>query len=308
MCCLFGLIDYRHTLTAKQKSRMISALAVAAEARGTDATGIAYNSGGKLHIYKRPLPAHSMRFQIPQDAAVVMGHTRMTTQGSAKRNRNNHPFLGHTDSGDFAFAHNGVLYNDDLLRRSHHLSKTRIETDSYIGVQLIEQKKALNFSSLRYMAEQVEGSFAFTVLDNRDGLWFVKGDSPMCIYHIPRLGVYAYASTEEILQKALFQVRFPEKQFNKIDLDCGELLWIDARGALTRSQFDDFNLCWYAPMWRTPVSKSSHRAAILEEDTYLDEIKSVAAAFGYTPESIDRLAGLGFSPEELEEFLYCGEL
>ena len=199
MCCLFGLIDYRHTLTAKQKSRMISALAVAAEARGTDATGIAYNSGGTLRIYKRPLPAHCMRFHIPEDAAVVMGHTRMTTQGLVKRNRNNHPFLGHTDSGDFAFAHNGVLYNDAMLRRALGLPRTRIETDSYIGVQLLEQKKALNFDSLRYMAEQVEGSFAFTALDKRNDLWFVKGDNPLCIYHFPGLGVYAYASTEEIL-------------------------------------------------------------------------------------------------------------
>lgn len=195
MCCLFGLIDYRHSLTAKQKNRITSALAVAAEARGTDATGIAYNSGGKLIIYKQALPAHCMRFHIPEDAAVVMGHTRMTTQGSAKRNRNNHPFLGHTDSGDFAFAHNGVLYNDALLRRSLHLPRTRIQTDSYVGVQLIERKKTLNFDSLRYMAEQVEGSFSFTALDNKNGLWFVKGDSPLCIYHFPRLGIYVYAST-----------------------------------------------------------------------------------------------------------------
>lgn len=74
MCCLFGLIDYRHSLTVKQKNRILSALAVAAEARGTDATGIAYNSGGKLRIYKRPWPAHYMRFRVPEDAAVVMGH------------------------------------------------------------------------------------------------------------------------------------------------------------------------------------------------------------------------------------------
>ena len=32
MCCLFGLIDYRHSLTAKQKNRLVFALAVAAEA------------------------------------------------------------------------------------------------------------------------------------------------------------------------------------------------------------------------------------------------------------------------------------
>ena len=44
MCCLFGLIDYRGTLTAKQKTRLIRKLSIAAEVRGTDATGIAYNT------------------------------------------------------------------------------------------------------------------------------------------------------------------------------------------------------------------------------------------------------------------------
>lgn len=57
MCCLFGLIDYGHRLTAKQKEHLISALAVSGEARGTDATGIAYNSHHKLQVYKRPCEA-----------------------------------------------------------------------------------------------------------------------------------------------------------------------------------------------------------------------------------------------------------
>jgi hypothetical protein len=34
MCCLFGFMDCRHTLRAKQKNQIISALAAAAEARG----------------------------------------------------------------------------------------------------------------------------------------------------------------------------------------------------------------------------------------------------------------------------------
>lgn len=73
MCCLFGFYDYGHSLSAKQKSRLVSALAVAAEARGTDATGIAYLANSHLSIYKRPLPAHRLRLRIPKAADVVMG-------------------------------------------------------------------------------------------------------------------------------------------------------------------------------------------------------------------------------------------
>ena len=106
----------------------------------------------------------------------------------------------------FALAHNGVLYNDMTLRKGLHLPKTKIQTDSYIAVQLIEQKKALNFDSLKYMAEEVEGSFTFTVLDRRDRLYIVKGDNPLCLLHLPSLGLYLYASTEEILRRAMSQM------------------------------------------------------------------------------------------------------
>lgn len=137
MCCLFGIHDYGHSLTQKQKNRLLSVLSVACEARGTDATGIAYNSGDKLCIYKRPRPARWMRFQVPHTADVIMGHTRMTTQGNERKNHNNHPFPGVVKNGQFALAHNGVLYNDLQLRKEYELPATKIETDSYIATQLI---------------------------------------------------------------------------------------------------------------------------------------------------------------------------
>ena len=313
MCCLFGLVDYRHQLKGRDKTRMLSLLAAACEARGTDATGIAYNLSGDLRIYKRPLSAHRMRFRIPEAAQVIMGHTRMTTQGTERKNFNNHPFPGTAGKVRFALAHNGVLCNDVQLRRSLELPRTKIQTDSYIAVQLIEQKKALNLESLRYMAEQVEGSFTFTVLDQGDRLYVVKGDNPFCLLHFPSLGLYLYASTEEILKRVISQMELGDDAACQIPLDCGEILRIDRTGELKRSRFDDSHLFprWQSGIWGPPYGRftpwrTSGRPSATR--SYLDEIKSAAPAFGYAPEEIDRLAGLGFSPEELEDFLYCGEL
>lgn len=311
MCCLFGLIDYRGTLTARQKNRILSIMAAACEARGTDATGIAYNSHGRLRIYKRPVPGHWMRFNVPGDARAIMGHTRMTTQGSAEKNYNNHPFHGSGKNGPFALAHNGVIYNDDVLRRTHLLPKTNIETDSFIGVQLIEQKKTLSFDSLRYMAEQLRGSFTFTVLDANDDLYVIKGDNPMCLYHFPTLGLYLYASTEAILKQALYQMRLPSKKPVSIPMDCGDILKIDSAGKLTWSRFNDSNLFfqWYAPAHaRTCADSCRKKPRSAADSTYFGALKDVALAFGYEPEDIDKLAGQGFTPEEIEEFLYCGEV
>lgn len=297
MCCLFGLVDYRGSLTAKQKSRIIRELSVAAEARGTDATGIAYNTERGLQIYKRPLAAHLLRLNVPKSARVVMGHTRMATQGRAKRNENNHPFLGSIGTEHFALAHNGVLYNDYSLRREKRLPATRIETDSYIAVQLLEMQKALD---LRTMAEQVEGSFTFTVLTERNELYFVKGDNPLCLVHFPTLGVYVYASTEEILRKGILHCGWLGGG-ERVSAECGEIVKIDGKGRVSRSNFDSDKLR-FSPWGCYSWSWYDHPPRT--EAEHIRDLKSVAACFGYTGEMVDRLLQRGFTTDEIEELLY----
>ena len=147
MCCLFGMIDYKNHFNRQEKNKIISVLSAACEERGVDATGIAYNAHDKICIYKRPIEASKMKYRIPYGVTTIMGHTRMTTQGNEKFNYNNHPFYGKVNGIEFALAHNGVLRNDLHLRHKEKLPHTKIETDSYIAVQLIEKKKELSFDS-----------------------------------------------------------------------------------------------------------------------------------------------------------------
>lgn len=306
MCCLFGMIDYGHTFTGKQKARIIRALATAAEARGTDASGIAYNSGGKLHICKRPLPGRQLPLRIPDDAVAIMGHTRMTTQGNEKRNYNNHPFPGQAGETVFALAHNGMLHNDGSLRTALKLPRTKIETDSYVAVQLIQKERTLTFDSLKYMAEKVDGSFAFTVLDEWNNLYFIKGDNPLCICHYPERRLYLYASTEAILMDALLHISFPLGVSERVAIDGGDILAIgpDGKRKSSNFQFDDsFSSCgfndWGRSRWGVPR---------WQQDSYISDLKSVAGAYGLSADQIDHLLDHGFAPEEIEEYLYCGEV
>lgn len=115
------------------------------EVRGTDATGINYVNHGKVVTFKKAKPAHKVKLFFPRNTKCVIGHTRMTTQGSEKYNYNNHPFSGRCGMETFSLAHNGVLYNDaEWKARKYHLPKTLIETDSYVAVQLLEQEKQLH--------------------------------------------------------------------------------------------------------------------------------------------------------------------
>lgn len=85
MCAIFGLIDYGKVFTAAQRECFMNVLATECEIRGTDATGFAFNSGGKLRIYKRPVAAHEISLKLSEDANVIFGHTEWQRRGIAKR-------------------------------------------------------------------------------------------------------------------------------------------------------------------------------------------------------------------------------
>ena len=208
---------------------------------------------------------------------MVLGHTRMTTQGSQEKNYNNHPFLGNAGGRRFALAHNGVLYNDQLLRRSLRLPSTKIETDSYIAVQLLERQKALDFASLKYMAEQVEGSFTFTLLDEANRWYLVKGDNPLCLYHYPRLGVYLYASTEEILRKALRKQGLGKPK--RIEADCKDILEISPDGTIHRSAFETDFGNWIPSLYTSTAWRNCSQNALERE--YRRHLEALAGWYGF---------------------------
>jgi glutamine phosphoribosylpyrophosphate amidotransferase len=250
-----------------------------------------------------------MHYRIPGGVHHIMGHTRMTTQGNEKFIYNNHPFPGKAVNTDFALAHNGVLYNDEVLRFKEKLPETVIETDSYVAVQLIEKKRTLNADSLKFMAEQLHGSFTITIMDREDNIYFVKGDNPMCIYHFKDKGLYIYASTEEILLKALGKMQIKLGKGKKLDIQCGEILTIDEYGNQSRSKFNTENLDGFAPyMWRSSIptceTKPKMYSSYYEE--YLEYLKIEAEYCGYSSSLIDTLLADGFTTDDIEEMIYCG--
>ncbi len=299
MCCLFGLMDFNRVLSTHQKNKILSALSQESEARGTDATGIAYNFGGKMRIYKRPVPAHRLHIRIPNGVNIVMGHTRMTTQGDASKNYNNHPFTGTCDGKSFALAHNGTLWNDAEMQKK--LPKTHIKTDSYVAVQLLEQNGTLDLSSLKDMAETVEGSFTFTVLDADNNLYVVKRDNPFAI------GVYKgfalYASTDVILEKAILRLRLgaPDTIYEPEE---GDILKIDGKGQVTSGSFTPQTS--YSHWWRECPYYGQYE--LYDDPFERDKLIEVGKAKGISPDEIRVLFDYGCTCGEIEDLLYYPKL
>ena len=296
MCAVFGLIDYNSALSTRAKEKILKVLSKECEARGTDATGFAFNGRNHLTVFKRPQPAHKVKLRLPENARAIMGHTRMSTQGSEKLNFNNHPFVGRTKDGSFALAHNGVLSNDELLRKSKNIPKPVIETDSYIAVQLLEQAGELSFESIRNMAEDVLGSFVFTILDDRDNVYFVRGNNPLCIYNFEYFGIYLYASTKEILDRAVRKLGLARLSKTEIPVSCGDILKIDSFGSITRSTFDSWGyLLGGFYDYDEERSFGGHQ---------LQQLREFARCFGLDEHLVDELYLYGYTADEIEELLY----
>lgn len=311
MCGLFGFINYSGD-KIKDLSKLTNYLARESTVRGTDATGIAYVNSGGIHIEKDNKSAFRIDFKHSDDIKGLIGHTRHSTQGSEKKNFNNHPFKGYCQNSRFAFAHNGVLSNDIDLRKKHKLPRTKIETDSYISVQLIESKKFLGFDSIKYMAEQVSGSFSFSIVDDKNNVWLVKGDSPLSILHFPKLKLYVFASTDEILYKAI--VDYPQlfsalknSEYDKIHISEGEILKIRPDGVIDKGYFD--YVTYYGYKWwyygSSAASNIKSNEGKYTRDDYIEDLKSVSGYLGYSPEDIDMLIAEGYDLEEIEEYIYC---
>ncbi len=311
MCGLFGFLNYSGD-KIKDLSKLTNYLARESTARGTDATGIAYVNYGGIHIEKDNKSAYRIDFKHSDDIKSLIGHTRHSTQGSEKHNYNNHPFIGNCKDSRFALAHNGVISNDKELRKKHKLPRTKIETDSYISVQLIESKKFLGFDSLKFTAEQINGTFSLALLDENSNVYLVKGDSPLSILNFPKLKIYVYASTDEILYKAI--VDYPplfnalkNGEYEKISISEGDILKIRSDGVIEKSTFE-YNTYYGRDWWyygSYSLLSTENDVKGYTKDAYIEDIKSVACYLGYSPEEIDILVAEGYTPEEIEEYIYC---
>jgi len=120
------------------------------------------------------------------DGLCGIGHTRWATHGSVN-DTNAHP---HTDcSRCIAVAHNGIIQNYDILRRSlENEGHTMVsETDTELVAHLLE--KYLNISNgdmlkaLRELLKAITGAYALVILYCREPgrIYFAKYVSPLVI-------------------------------------------------------------------------------------------------------------------------------
>ena len=146
------------------------------------------------------------------------------------------------------------------------------------------------------MAEKVEGSFVFTVLDKDNSIWFVVGNNPLCVMFYD--GFLLYASTQEILRKAIKKLHL-KAPTDILEPKEGEILKIDRNSRITTGTFAPRTS--YEHWWRRYPYYRDY-----DEDTLAnyDDLFSAAKAFGVSIEEVQALLDYGCPEEEIEEMLY----
>jgi hypothetical protein len=160
-------------------------------------------------------------------------------------------------------------------------------------VQLIEKENTLGFDSIRKMAEKTEGSFCYTILSDNNELYLVKGDNPLALYKFG--GFYLYASTEDILKKAVRKLRLGN--YSKVNIDSGDILKIDRFGTIEVQHFD------YPDYFGKPYCGYYDY-----DQTALDILTEYAGYFGISPDDICLLMDYGYDEFDIEEMMYNPEL
>lgn len=95
----------------------------------------------------------------------VVGHNRFATKGDKKKNRNNHPF----SSKRFTWVHNGILDNDDELRKKYNIQTKGIVDSAVIG-HVVEKHLSDDMTVAKSIAiamEEIEGDYSIFIQDRK---------------------------------------------------------------------------------------------------------------------------------------------
>ena len=189
------------------------------------------------------------------------------------------------------------MYNDTEVKAQYKLPDTPIETDSYVAVQMLEQYKTIDSSTLKEVSEAMRGSFVFTILRDDNTLFLVRGNNPITLYYYPELGLYVYASTKEILDKALKLCCIKGYPIS-YKINEGDIVRIDADGEISVTQFtmnvQDPWLDWW---------KYYRSSWMPEDDICSAEILDICGYYGIEKEDVELLLSVGYTVDEIEEML-----
>lgn len=168
MCGIWSFISKGDGFTSNEVKSIVKELFIQSETRGKEASGIAGLNHSGIYLYKAAIPGSelikSREFEQYWEKIekknssdyILLGHSRLTTNGSEGRRDNNQPVFGES----IVTVHNGIIVNVDSLWNEHADIEREHEVDSEIFVKLFEKFWATGSSvdeALRKTYSEISG-------------------------------------------------------------------------------------------------------------------------------------------------------
>jgi len=213
MCGILGMLGTVSEENYSAAHELLANIFKASVTRGGDSSGfsaIHLSRPGVLITDKRPLASpryvkRASRFKsLKRDMPnILIAHTRLSTSGSPRRNRNNHPFNGKR----YTLVHNGGISDWQSQVRKLEI-QMRTETDSEMLLHLMENGTDPHDAIQEMMDKVGRGSrIAIAAIDYKaeDPSLILFRNRSNDVYIMTHVGfnVIYFASTRAILEQAL---------------------------------------------------------------------------------------------------------
>ena len=238
MCGIFGLVIAQTSAsTPHALQSLIRDLADLSASRGSEASGLALVGDDAVDVYRQAASADRMvrdaecrhflrrRLESSRDrGCVLIGHSRLVTNGSMQRDDNNQPVV----AGDLIGVHNGIICNDDALWLRHPELEHEHDIDTEVLLRLIgsyvTEDGSLATATRRAFAE-IEGVANVAALTRtHDALLLATNNGSL--YVAESGGAMLFASEEYIARTAAEGARrtFGDMRVSQVTANSGCLI------------------------------------------------------------------------------------
>ena len=223
MCGIFGLlIGENLKLSSKELMQIVNGMFKLSESRGKEASGLAVRLKDSIYVLKEPITSSKLvktsrykelfnktlktegydgnQLQAP---LLILGHSRLQTNGQSEINANNQPVVKDGAVG----IHNGIIVNDDKLWKSFSELKKKYDVDTEVFLSLLQMFRAQGKSvveALKLVFEQIEGSASVAIeFDDVNNLVLASNTGSLYMALNKSEKILVFASEKYILQQVL---------------------------------------------------------------------------------------------------------